>query len=130
MAVGDRQPSLRSRSVNEHSLALAREWKKLGRLATAIALLTSPILYAAIATTLEWRWYWCALASLAAVGVVSRRPGELPPFPAMFFRPGDLRGELGVPLEATPPAALTRANLFTVRFQQGQDASVFPVLDR
>jgi hypothetical protein len=75
--------------------------------------------------------------------------GQLPPFPAMFFRPGDLRGELGVPLEATLPSdpprpeqidldspdskridALTRGNFFTGTFQQGQDASVFLVLDR
>jgi hypothetical protein len=75
--------------------------------------------------------------------------GQLPPFPAMLFRPGDLRGELGVPLAATlPPAtprpeqidldepeakridALTRANFFTASFQQGQDASLFLVLDR
>jgi hypothetical protein len=75
--------------------------------------------------------------------------GQLPPFPAMLFRPGDLRGELGVPLEATLPAvtprpeqidldkpeakridALTRANFFTASFQQGQDASLFLVLDR
>ena len=67
----------------------------------------------------------------------------------MFFRPGDLRGELGVPLESTLPPrprgpsrstsrrprpsgidALTRANFFTASFQQGQDASVFLVLDR
>jgi hypothetical protein len=75
--------------------------------------------------------------------------GELPPVQALFFRPGDLEGELGVPLEATvPPAtprpsqvdltqpefaridALTRSNLFTASFQQGQDASVFLVLER
>ena len=75
--------------------------------------------------------------------------GQLPPFPAMFFRPGDLRGELGVPLESTLPAAtprpeqidlddpvskridtLTSGNFFTASFQQGQDASVFLVLDR
>ena len=74
---------------------------------------------------------------------------ELPPVQAMFFRPGDLRGELDVPLAATVPAltprpeqidmskpeakridALTRSNLFQASFQQGQDASVFLVLER
>jgi hypothetical protein len=34
-----------NRRVNEHSLALAREWKRLGRAATAVALLTSPALF-------------------------------------------------------------------------------------
>jgi hypothetical protein len=76
-------------------------------------------------------------------------PGQLPPVQALFFRPGDLRSELGVPLDATlPPAtprpeqidlaepearridALTRSNLFVASFQQGQDASVFLVLER
>ncbi|HKH18745.1 MAG TPA: hypothetical protein VKA57_14550 [Solirubrobacteraceae bacterium] len=75
--------------------------------------------------------------------------GQLPPVPALFYRPGDLRGELGVPLESTLPAltprpeqvdldkpeakridALTRSNSFTATFQQGQDASVFLVLER
>ena len=73
----------------------------------------------------------------------------LPPVQALFFRPGDLQGELGVPLDSTVPArtprpeqinlkrpefqridALTRSNLFTASFQQGQDASVFLVLER
>jgi ATP-dependent Zn protease len=67
VAAGDQHPTLRNRRVNEHSLALAHEWKKLGRLATAVALLTSPILFAAIVTTLEWPWYWSALAALGAV---------------------------------------------------------------
>jgi hypothetical protein len=75
--------------------------------------------------------------------------GQLPPVQALFFRPGDLRGELGVPLSATIPSktprpeqinlakpeykrldALTRSNLFQASFQQGQDASVFLVLER
>jgi hypothetical protein len=75
--------------------------------------------------------------------------GQLPPVQALFYRPGDLRGELGVPLDATVPAltprpeqidlgkpeakridALTRSNLFRASFQQGQDASVFLVLER
>jgi hypothetical protein len=75
--------------------------------------------------------------------------GQLPPVQALFYRPGDLRGELGVPLRATVPEltprpgqidlaepeakridALTRSNLFRASFQQGQDASVFLVLER
>jgi SpoVK/Ycf46/Vps4 family AAA+-type ATPase len=67
VAPGEQQRTLGSRSVNEHSLALAREWKRLGRLATAVALMTSPILFAALVTTLDWAWYWSALGALAAV---------------------------------------------------------------
>jgi hypothetical protein len=68
---------------------------------------------------------------------------------ALFFRPGDLRGELEVPLEQTIPRqtprpetfdlnsgdarrveALTRSNLFLASFRQGQDMTAFLVLDR
>ncbi|MGI8779901.1 MAG: hypothetical protein ACR2L8_06985 [Solirubrobacteraceae bacterium] len=73
----------------------------------------------------------------------------VPPVQALFFRPGDLAGELDVPLAATiPPATprpetfpktgpeaqrietLTGSNLFTATFQQDQDASAFLVLER
>jgi hypothetical protein len=68
---------------------------------------------------------------------------------ALFFRPGDLAGELDVPLANTiPPRTprpetlplgspearriedLTRSNLFLASFTQGQDASAYLVLDR
>jgi hypothetical protein len=68
---------------------------------------------------------------------------------ALFFRPGDLRGELDVPLNRTidpatprpetlsldsPEArridALTRSHLFEATFQQGPDTTAFIVLDR
>ena len=76
-------------------------------------------------------------------------PQQDAPTQALFFRPGDLRGELDVPLnstlipktprpetfaldgaEAKKIEALTRDNLFWASFQQGQDASAFLVLDR
>jgi ATP-dependent Zn protease len=85
---GERHSSLQNRSVNEHSLALAHEWRKLGRLATAVAVLTSPILYAAVATTFEWRWYWCLLVTFAAVvifrGAVDVLAHRLIPAPAIY----------------------------------------------
>jgi hypothetical protein len=71
------------------------------------------------------------------------------PTQAVFYRPGDLKGELDVPLQSTISAqtprpetfslsglegrrinALTRSNLFEASFQQGQDAHAFLVLDR
>jgi hypothetical protein len=79
----------------------------------------------------------------------SEAAGQLPPVQALFYRPGDLKGELGVPLTATIPDAtpspgkvdleapeykrldsITRSNLFEASFQQGQDANVFLVLQR
>ena len=74
---------------------------------------------------------------------------ESPPLQAMFYRPGDLRGELAVPLAATVPPttprpgqlarakaevkriqALTDSNLFRARFQRSQDAGIYLVLER
>ncbi|HWT25708.1 MAG TPA: hypothetical protein VN213_19540, partial [Solirubrobacteraceae bacterium] len=68
---------------------------------------------------------------------------------ALFYRPGDLKAELDVPLKKTLSprtprpetlsldsaesqriAALTRSNLFLASVQQGQDAQGFLVLDR
>jgi len=69
MAEPSRTPSLRTRNVNEHSLALAREWRRLGRAATVVALLTSPITVAVLVTSFDWAWYWAALGALAAVAI-------------------------------------------------------------
>jgi hypothetical protein len=74
----------------------------------------------------------------------------LTPVQALFFRPGDLEGQLAVPLDETIPPrtplpeqfaatrnpdaqrvdALTRANVFTATFTQTQDASLYLVLHR
>ena len=40
------------RRLNQESLALAREWRRLGRAATAVALLTSPVFFAIL--TARW----------------------------------------------------------------------------
>ena len=64
VTAGDRTPTLRNRNVNEHSLALAREWKRLGRAATAVAVLTSPILYVMLLSAFDWAWYWAAAGRL------------------------------------------------------------------
>ncbi len=79
----------------------------------------------------------------------SLKTNEQPPLQALFYRPGDLRDKLNVPLGATispktprpetiklgaPDAqaidALTNQNLFQASFQQGQDANAYLVLDR
>jgi hypothetical protein len=69
------------------------------------------------------------------------------PTQALFFRPGDLKPQLEIPLGATIPPqtprpetipgpearridALTRGNLFVASFQQGQDQKAYLVLDR
>ena len=50
--------SVEHRKVNEQSLALAREWKRLGRAATAVAILTSPALFVLLDDRLEWPLGW------------------------------------------------------------------------
>src|SRR5919199_1012565 len=66
----DSPPSLRPRMSQEAS-ALAYEWRKLTRAATAVALLTSPAWYFVFAKTNGWPWYWALLATF--VGVVAFR---------------------------------------------------------
>ena len=97
MAAGDPHPTLRNRSVNEHSLALADEWKRLARLATAVALLTSPILFALLSTKLEWAWYWCVLGALGAVvifrGLVDVLAHRLIPAPTIYGAESELAAD-------------------------------------
>jgi cell division protease FtsH len=95
VAAGDRKPALRNRTVNEHSLALAREWKRLGRAATAVALLTSPILFAMLSTSFEWAWYWAALGALGMVvvfrGAVDVLAHKLIPSPSIYGAESELQ---------------------------------------
>ena len=99
-ATGDLQslavaPPMRNRTVNEHSLALAREWKKLGRAATAVALLTSPIVFAVFVVSLDWPALWAGLGALAVIvvfrGAVDVLAHKLIPAPAIYGAENELR---------------------------------------
>jgi hypothetical protein len=87
------------------------------------------------------------VAAALAMGDTTRAKRLEPPTPALFYRPGDLEPQLEIPLSATiPPAtprpetipqsetdriqALTKSNLFSASFTQGQDQRAFLVLDR
>jgi hypothetical protein len=80
-------------------------------------------------------------------GATATAATEDKPTQALFFRPGDLKPQLEIPLGATIPPktprpetipapeaqridALTRGNLFLASFQQGQDQKAYLVLDR
>jgi ATP-dependent Zn protease len=63
---GESLPSVRQRSVNEHSIALAGEWRRLGRAATAVALLTSPISFTLLYTN-DWGLFWSLVGAFAGV---------------------------------------------------------------
>jgi hypothetical protein len=57
--------------VNENAVSLAREWRRLGRAATGVALLTSPAVFVLLHNRYGWAWPW-ALLGAAAVVVIFR----------------------------------------------------------
>jgi ATP-dependent Zn protease len=69
VADGDRPPTLHERRVNDSALALAREWKRLGRAATAVAVLTSPVLFMLLYRGLEWGLLGSLLGAIAGVAI-------------------------------------------------------------
>ncbi len=70
MAYAEETPSLRPRQAQQ-SVALAREWRKLGRAATIVAVLTSPALFLALYHSSGWSLVASLLGTL--VGVVAFR---------------------------------------------------------
>jgi len=92
---GEDRHVLGNRSSTEQSLALAREWKRLGRAATAIALLTSPVLFLALLVSADWAWYWALLAALAMVvifrGAVDVLAHKVIPSPTVYGVESELR---------------------------------------
>ncbi|MDQ6749918.1 MAG: AAA family ATPase [Actinomycetota bacterium] len=57
--------------MTQEASALAGEWRKLTRAATAVALLTSPAWFVVFQKTNHWPWYWALLATF--VGVIAFR---------------------------------------------------------
>jgi ATP-dependent Zn protease len=92
----ERQPAL-NRRVSEDSIALAREWRRLGRAATFVAVLTSPFLFVVLHERLEWS----LLASLAGTvlgialfrGVVDVLAHRLIPAPTLYGAEKELRDQ-------------------------------------
>jgi ATP-dependent Zn protease len=86
-----------SRRVNEHSVALAREWRRLGRWATAVAVFTSPALFVALYDRAEWPMVWALLGTLIGVaafrGLIDVLAHKLIPAPSLYGAGGDLRAE-------------------------------------
>jgi cell division protease FtsH len=82
------EPPRLQRRVNDQAISLAREWRMLGRVATAVALLTSPALFFLLYGTYDWDFIWALLGAIA--GVVIFRGGvdvlahKLIPTPALY----------------------------------------------
>jgi ATPase family protein associated with various cellular activities (AAA) len=66
---GERHPSLHERRVNDSASALAREWKRLGRAATFVAVLTSPVLFVLLYNGLEWGFLGSLIGTIAGVAI-------------------------------------------------------------
>jgi ATP-dependent Zn protease len=86
-----------ARRVNEHSIALAREWRRLGRAATTVAVLTCPALFLALWDRFEWPLFWAVLGTI--LGVAAVRGGidvlahKLIPAPSLYGAEEELRAE-------------------------------------
>jgi cell division protease FtsH len=83
------------RRVNEHSVALAREWRRLGRAATFVAVLTSPALFLALYDRAEWPLAWALLGTILGVaafrGLIDVLAHKLIPAPSLYGAERELR---------------------------------------
>src|SRR3954453_14424802 len=82
------EPPRLQRRVNDQAISLAREWRVLGRAATAVALLTSPALFALLYGSYGWALPWALLGTFAGViifrGAVDVIAHKLIPSPALY----------------------------------------------
>jgi hypothetical protein len=85
------------RRVNEHSIALAREWRRLGRMATAVAVLTSPALFILLYDRAGWPVFWAIAGTILGVaafrGLVDVLAHKLIPAPSLYGAEQELRAE-------------------------------------
>jgi cell division protease FtsH len=86
-----------ARRVNEHSIALAHEWRRLGRAATVVAVLTSPALFLALYDRFEWPLFWAVTGTVFGVaafrGLVDVLAHRLIPAPSLYGAEKELREE-------------------------------------
>jgi ATP-dependent Zn protease len=72
----------------ELSAELASQWRRLTRVATAVALVTAPAVVVWLNQTQGWAWYWSVLAALIVVvcfrGVVDLLFHRMIPRPSLF----------------------------------------------
>ena len=83
------------RRVNQQSLALAHEWRRLGRVATGVAVLTSPALFVLLHSTYDWPLGWAIAGTLIGVaafrGLIDILAHRLIPAPALYGAEKELR---------------------------------------
>ena len=110
VADGDRHPSLHERRVNDSALALAREWRRLGRAATFVAVLTSPVLFVLLYRGLEWGFLGSLLGTILGVaifrGLIDVLAHRFIPAPTLYGAENELKDEDVV--SAAPPLVLAQ----------------------
>jgi cell division protease FtsH len=83
--------------VNDSALSLASEWRKLGRIATFVALLTAPALYVLLHDSAGWPIFWSVVGAFAGVvifrGFIDVVAHRLVPFPSLYGAEDKLRAE-------------------------------------
>jgi cell division protease FtsH len=86
-----------NRGVNEQAASLAREWRKLGRAATIVALLTSPVVFVLLNQRFDWAVPWALLGAIGAVvlfrAAVDMLTHRMIPAPALYGADDALKGE-------------------------------------
>ena len=97
MGDGERHPSLHERRVNDSALALAREWRRLGRAATAVAVLTSPVLFVLLYRGLEWPFLGALVGTILGVaifrGAIDVLAHRFIPAPTLYGAESELKDE-------------------------------------
>jgi cell division protease FtsH len=85
------------RRVNEQSLALAHEWRRLGRAATLVAVVTSPALFVALYERFEWPLFWAIVGTILGIaafrGLIDVLAHRLIPAPSLYGAEKQLQAE-------------------------------------
>jgi ATP-dependent Zn protease len=86
-----------SRRVNDQALSLAREWRALGRAATAVAILTSPALFVLLHSTYDWPILWALVGTFAGIvifrGLIDVIAHKLIPTPSLYGAEDELKAQ-------------------------------------
>ena len=83
------------RGVNEQAVSLAHEWRRLGRAATVVAVLTSPVLFALLRGAAGWSLLWSLVGTFFGVvifrGLIDVLAHRLIPMPSIYGAEDELR---------------------------------------
>jgi cell division protease FtsH len=97
MAYAEQSPARMRGPINEHSSALAHEWRRLGRAATAVALITAPAFFLVLYDTNHLSVIVALIVTVLAVlffrGLVEVLARKLIPSPSLYGAEESLKGE-------------------------------------